>query len=86
MSNRDNANGQQGLTRLIINGRPTAFDGNTITYSQLVALANLPQAPGGMLYSVTYSGPHTADGSLAEGGSVSIVNGMKFDVTPTNRS
>lgn len=86
MSASDNAPGQQKAKHIFINGRPTAYEGDTISYDELVKLAN----PGGVtqdiLFSVKYTGPNMADGSLADGGSVTIINGMKFDVSRTNRS
>ncbi|QSX37800.1 multiubiquitin domain-containing protein [Shewanella sedimentimangrovi] len=69
---------------IIINGTPTKFNGDEISYSQLVELA----FPGGaaIVYTVTYTGPQMADGTLAQGQSIKIRNGVKFYVTKTNRS
>jgi hypothetical protein len=35
---------------------------------------------------VQYVAPHLPDGGLQDGESVDLENGMKFDVSPTNRS
>ncbi|AXS84538.1 multiubiquitin domain-containing protein [Marinobacter sp. Arc7-DN-1] len=86
MSANENAPGQQKAKHIFINGRPTAYDGDTITYTELVALANPGGTTDGVLFSVKYTGPNMSDGSLAEGGSIKLVNGMKFDVSRTNRS
>lgn len=86
MSANDNAPGQQKAKHIFINGRPTSFEGDSISYNQLVALANLGGETQGILYSMKYTGPNMADGSLADGGSINLVNGMKFDVSRTNRS
>ena len=86
MSAQDNAPGQQKAKHIFINGRPTPFDGDTISYSQVVSLANNGGVPQGILFSVLYTGPSIADGSLANGGSINVINGMKFDVSRTNRS
>lgn len=86
MSASNNAPGQQKAKHIFINGRPTSFEGDTISYAEVVALANPGGVPEDALFSVKYTGPNIADGSLADGGSIKIVNGMKFDVSRTNRS
>lgn len=69
-----------------INGQAKTVSGKRLSYAQVVALA----FPGGndMLYTVTYEGgpAPNREGSLQEGGTVKIQNGMIFNVTPTNRS
>jgi hypothetical protein len=72
---------------IIVNARPREVIGESITYEQVVALA-FPDDPGAnqFLYSVHYVGPHMPDGTLAVGQSVTLKNGMKFDVSKTNRS
>lgn len=73
------------LFNIIINARPHQVEGPTITYQQVVSLA-FPNTSQDTLYSVHYVSPKHADGTLAEGQHVQLVNGMKFDVTATNRS
>lgn len=86
MSTHNQNQGQNGNKHIIVNGRQHSIAGDKLTYTELVALA----FPGGstpdVLYSVMYSGPNMADGSLGQGGSIEIRNGMKFDVSQTNRS
>lgn len=86
MSANNNAPGQQKAKHIFINGRPTSFEADTISYRQVVALANPGDVPEDVLFSVKYTGPNIADGSLSEGGFINVVNGMKFDVCRTNRS
>lgn len=86
MTSKDNAPGQQKAKHIFINGRPTAYEGDSISYREAVTLANPGGVPEDILFSVKYTGPNIADGSLAEGGSINVVNGMKFDVCRTNRS
>ena len=69
---------------IIINGTPTKFDGDVISYTQLVELA-FPNHTD-IVYTVTYTGPQTPDGTLTEGQSLEIRNGVKFVVNKTNRS
>lgn len=71
---------------IIVNARPREVTGDSINYQQVVALA-FPGADYNQFeYSVQYTGPRTPDGTLVDGQSVKLVNGMKFDVTKTNRS
>ncbi len=71
-------------TNIIINGTPTKFDEDLIFYKQLVELAFPNSADA--VYTVTYSGPQIPDGTLTEGQSLKIRNGVKFVVNKTNRS
>lgn len=71
---------------IIVNARPKKFDGDQITYSQVVLLAYPDETNPDIIFTVTYVGPHVQDGTLVEGQSVEINNGMKFDVNKTNRS
>ena len=71
---------------IIVNARPREVSGERITYKQVVLLA-FPNAEFDKFdFEVHYTGPHVADGSLVEGQSVSLENGLKFDVTRTNKS
>ncbi len=71
---------------IIINARPKKFDGDRITYSDVVELAFPDSVDPGVVYTVSYVGPHIPDGTLVENQSVAIRNGVKFDVIKTNRS
>ena len=83
----DHGRPEPSTFHIIVNARPREITGETISYSQVVILA-FPDDPSAsqFLYSVHYTGPHVPDGTLAEGQSVKLENGMKFDVTKTNRS
>lgn len=75
--------------RIIVNAREETVNGDTVNYAQLVALAFQPVPTGpDVLFTITYSkGPkENPKGTLPEGASVSIKNGMIFVVTQTNRS
>jgi hypothetical protein len=73
-------------SHIIVNGRPREVDGESITYSQVVLLAFPGADLSQFLFEVQYTGPHVPDGTLVEGQSVQEENGMKFDVTKTNKS
>ena len=75
--------------RIIVNAREETVATDTVSYAELVALAFQPVPTGpDVLFTITYSkGPRTnPKGTLPEGGSVNIKNGMIFVVTQTNRS
>ena len=75
---------------IIVNGRAKTVPKNEeITFEQIVALA-FPNPPtgDGVQFTVQYTrgeGNKPA-GTLVEGQSVKVRDGMEFDVTPTNRS
>lgn len=71
---------------IIVNGRPREVTGEVITYRQVVLLAFPDANFDQFLYEVHYTGPHVPDGTLVEGQSVRLENGLKFDVTKTNKS
>jgi hypothetical protein len=74
---------------IIVNGSPQDFEKKTITFAEVVALA-FPNPPSGenIDYTVMFShGPHDKpQGTLLPGQDVEVVNKMRFDVTPTDRS
>ena len=74
---------------VVVNGRRKEVEGNKLTYDQVVALAfNPPPSGPDVQITVQYTnGPeHKPTGTLVEGQSVKIRDGMVFDVTATNRS
>lgn len=86
--NKPDEHGKPLVFHIIVNARPKEVTGEEyITYQQVVELA-FPGANGAedILYSVHYTAPRQADGTLAEGQHVKLENGMKFNVSKTNRS
>jgi hypothetical protein len=75
--------------RIIVNGQEKIVDQHRLTFDQIVALAfdPVPQGPDVQI-SIQYTrGPESNHkGTLVEGQSVEVKDGMEFDVTPTNRS
>lgn len=73
---------------IIVNTRPKKVHQRVLTFGEVVALA-FPGAHGtDVTFTITY---HRAvaplhEGSLSEGGEVTIKNGTIFDVTRTTRS
>lgn len=74
---------------IIVNGRKKEVSTKTLSFDQLVALAFNPVPVGpNVMFTITYrKGPYkNPEGTLTEGGTVRIKDGMIFDVTETNKS
>lgn len=83
--NTHEQHGKPSTFHIIVNARAYEVPGPKISYRELVNLA-FPGDPGEIIYLVQYVAPKQPDGTLADGEFVELENGMKFDVTPTNRS
>lgn len=71
---------------IIVNGREKEVDHKVVSFAEIVALSKL-QGDANTIFTVTYSnGRHHAKGSMVEGDTVKIKDGMIFNVTPTNKS
>ncbi|MEQ1592586.1 MAG: multiubiquitin domain-containing protein [Thiobacillaceae bacterium] len=70
---------------IFVNGKPRLFEGQFISYDQVVRLA-FPEGPFDIIYTVAYANPHGHDGTLAPGQSTPVHNGMEFRARKTNRS
>ena len=78
----------QKIFMIIINARKVEVDHKHLSFDEVVALTpGLPSGPT-ILYTITYlKGPHqNPQGSLVEGQTVTIKNGMRFNVTATDKS
>jgi hypothetical protein len=74
---------------IYINGTPKVVQRERLTFEDIVALAfDNPPTGDGSQCTVQYTRGHSSNskGSLVEGHSVQVKEGMEFDVTPTNRS
>lgn len=74
---------------VIVNGRPKKIHQSKVTFMQVVALAFDPVPSGpNWVFTITYrNGPRiNPEGTLVEGQSVRIKNGMVFNVTATDKS
>lgn len=76
---------------IIVNGREKIVNEKELTFEQLVALV-YPVPPSGVniVFTITYrkghGHGHGSEGTLIEGESVKIKNGMIFNVTATDKS
>ena len=74
---------------IYINGTPKVVQKGRLTFEEVVALSfDSPPSGDGIQFTVQYTRGHSnnSKGSLVEGQSVQLKEGMEFDVTPTNRS
>lgn len=74
---------------IYVNGQKKIVASKTVTFDQIVKLA-YPTPPTGdnILYTISYEDgpPANPQGSLKEGGTVKVKNGMIFNVTATDKS
>ena len=71
---------------IIVNGRPKKVTSDELTFDEVVKLAyDNPPYGENTAFTVTYRMGDTK-GSLVEGGTVEIKNGMIFNVTATDKS
>jgi Multiubiquitin len=72
---------------IIVNGREKVVTKKEMSFAEIVALANLPSGPN-IVYTVTYrrGEGNKPEGTLVEGDSVKIKEGIIFNVTATDKS
>lgn len=73
---------------IFINGSKKTWNEETITYLQVVQLGFSRNPKANEIFTIDYTRgkPENREGTLAEGQSVQVKNGMAFDVTPSDRS
>jgi hypothetical protein len=74
---------------IIVNGQEKTVTSRTVTFEEIVKLAFPTPPPGtNILYTVSYEdgSRDNPQGSLKEGQSVKVKNGMIFNVTATDKS
>lgn len=91
MSNEDKHDdkGHDDTTTVIVNGREKKVKGEELSFDQIVKLAfDTPPTGDNVVYTITYRkgpGKHP-EGTVLEGKSVEIKDGMIFNVTATDKS
>lgn len=85
--NEKEEHGHNKTFTIIVNGREKVVTEKELSFAQVVALANLPSGPN-IVYTVTYrrGEGHKPEGTLVEGETVKIKDGMIFNVTATDKS
>jgi hypothetical protein len=74
---------------IIINGTAKVIEKERLTFEEVIALSfDNPPTGDGVQFTVQFSRGHSdkPKGTLVEGQSVQVKEGMEFDVTSTNRS
>jgi hypothetical protein len=86
------SNGHEGTPHsymIIVNGQQKTVETHELSFDQVVALAFDPVPSGpNVMFTVTYRRGHgeKPEGTLTEGESVKVKDGMIFDVTATDKS
>jgi hypothetical protein len=78
----------QGPFTVFFNGRPRTIAEHQLDYAQVIRIA-FPEGPFGAttIYTVTYVYPHGgSEGSMVDGDTVKIKEGMVFNVSRTDQS
>lgn len=74
---------------IVVNGQQKSVEADELTFDQVVALAFDPVPTGpNVMFTITYRRGHgdKPEGTLTEGQSVKVKEGMIFDVTATDKS
>lgn len=82
-------NKEPKMVTIIINGTAKSVEKERMSFEEIVALAyETPPTGDGVQFTIQYTKGHSdkPKGTLVEGQSVKVKEGMEFDVTPTNRS
>lgn len=79
--------GQHKEVTVIVNGRPKVVTTKELSFADVVTLSGLPTGPN-IVFTVTYTRGegHKPQGTLVEGQTVKVKNGMVFNVTATDKS
>lgn len=88
MTQPDNKPPKKDVT-VYFNGRPKVMPKDEITFDEVISFAfDQPPTGDGVQFTVQYSKGNSdkPKGTLLEGQSVKVKDGMEFDVTATNRS
>ena len=85
----DKAPGHDKEVTVIFNGRPKSIAKERLTFDDVIAYAfDNPPSGDDIQFTIQYTRGHNdkPNGTLLEGDSVMVKDGMEFDVTATNRS
>jgi hypothetical protein len=81
--------GQDKAFNIVVNGRQKTVTTKELTFAQVVALAfdNPPSGPN-IVFTITYrrGEGNKPEGTLVEGDTVKVKDGMIFNVTATDKS
>lgn len=79
--------GRHKEVTVIVNGRPKVVTAKRLSFADVVALSGLPTGPS-IVFTVTYTRGegNKPQGTLVEGETVKVKDGMIFNVTATDKS
>ena len=88
MSNDDNGKGKPEKTiTLVVNGRDREVSNKKQSYRDIAALAYPNPDFEKFLYTITYfKGEHEKEGDLVEGETITVKDGMVFNVRRSDKS
>ncbi len=88
MSNdKDKDKGDKKNITIIVNGREKVVPKEDMTFNEIVALAEGLPSGQFIVYTITYRRGHgNKEGTLVEGETVNVKDGMIFNVTATDKS
>ncbi len=83
----DGGKTSEKTVNIIVNGRQKTVAKTELSFDEIVSLAELPTGPN-MFYTVTYrrGEGNKPEGTLVQGESVRVKEGMIFNVTATDKS
>lgn len=86
--NQEENLGRDKATTIIVNGRAREFSGKEISFAEAVQLANLGSGGDSVVFTVTYKRGqgHKPEGTMVDGDTVKVKDGMIFNVTRTDKS
>jgi hypothetical protein len=87
--NKSEGQGHGKQVTIIVNGREKVVAEKEMSFAEIVALAfENPQTGPNIVYTITYRRGHgnKPEGTLVEGETVKIKDGMIFNVTATDKS
>lgn len=86
--NKNEGKGHNKEVTIIVNGRQKVVTKDELSFDEIVALAfDSPPTGDNIIFTITYRRGHgNKEGTLAQGDTVKIKNGMIFNVTATNKS
>ena len=74
---------------VVFNGRPRVVPKEHLSFEEVIAYSfDTPPSGDGVQFTIQFTRGHSGkpNGTLLEGESVKVKDGMEFDVTATNRS
>jgi Multiubiquitin len=88
-NNKHEGQGQNKEFTVVVNGRPKVVTSKELSFAEIIRLAfDAPPAGANIVFTVTYrrGEGNKPEGTLVEGETVKVKEGMIFNVTATDKS